>query len=76
MKKIDLDKILNQIPDYKEFMTISELDDSSIKLAQEFDNVELIELGRTRKDRPIQSYKEKRKHRRPARRVQAHGFEG
>jgi len=48
-----LSKILDQIPDYREFMTISELDISSIKLAEEFTNVELTELGRTRKNRPI-----------------------
>jgi hypothetical protein len=53
VNKINLNEILNHIPDYKEFMTITELDTSSKKLAEEFPKVKLMELGRTRKDRPI-----------------------
>lgn len=53
VNNIDLNKILNQIPEYKEFMTISELDNSSKKLAKEFANVELKELGKTGEGRPI-----------------------
>ncbi|MFW9867819.1 MAG: M14 family zinc carboxypeptidase, partial [Candidatus Thorarchaeota archaeon] len=50
---MELSKILNQIPDYKEFMTIAELDNSSIQLAEKFSNVQLTELGRTRENHPI-----------------------
>ena len=46
-------EILDQIPEYKEFMTIAELDDSSKLLANNFDNVELIEIGKSREERPI-----------------------
>ena len=46
-------EILDQIPEYKEFMTISELDDSSKLLANNFDNVELKEIGKSREKRPI-----------------------
>jgi len=53
VNNIDLNKILDQIPEYKEFMTISELDNSSRKLAKEFSNVELKELGKTGEGRPI-----------------------
>lgn len=53
MIKIDLTKILYQIPNYKEFMTINELDNSSKKLAEEFPHVELNELGKSGEGRPI-----------------------
>ncbi|GAH65754.1 unnamed protein product, partial [marine sediment metagenome] len=45
---MELVEILNQIPEYKEFMTISELDNSSKKLAQKFAHVELNKLGKSR----------------------------
>ena len=45
---MQFNEILNQIPKYKEFMTISELDDSSKKLANDFANVELKEIGKSR----------------------------
>jgi hypothetical protein len=50
---MELQEILNQIPDYKEFMTIAELDGSSKKLAQSFDHVELKEIGKSRGGRKI-----------------------
>ncbi len=50
---MELTEILNQVPKYEEFMTISELDDSSIKLAENFDNVELKEIGKSQKGRAI-----------------------
>ncbi|MFX1575227.1 MAG: M14 family zinc carboxypeptidase [Promethearchaeota archaeon] len=53
MNKIDLTELLNQIPDYKEFMTISELDNSSKKLAEEFVHVDLKEIGTSREGRTI-----------------------
>lgn len=50
---MELQEILNQIPNYKEFMTIAELDDSSKKLTQSFDHVELMEIGKSRGGRTI-----------------------
>ncbi|MFX0030170.1 MAG: M14 family zinc carboxypeptidase [Candidatus Hermodarchaeota archaeon] len=48
-----VDEILDQIPQYKEFMTIAELDDSSRELAKKFDSVYLKEIGKSRKGRSI-----------------------
>ncbi len=50
---MELTKILNQIPNYKEFMTIAELDASSKKLANEFEKVDLKEIGKSREGRTI-----------------------
>ncbi|MHA1106689.1 MAG: M14 family zinc carboxypeptidase [Promethearchaeota archaeon] len=50
---MDLNEILDQIPEYKEFMTISELDDSSKELANNYDHVDLKEIGKSREERPI-----------------------
>ncbi len=50
---MQLEEILNQVPNYKEFMTISELDDSSKKLANDFMNVELKELGKSQAGKTI-----------------------
>jgi len=50
---MELIEILNQIPKYKEFMTIAELDDSSKKLANSFNHVELKEIGKSREGRTI-----------------------
>ena len=38
---MDLQEILDKIPNYKDFMTIAELDGSSKKLAQIFNHVDL-----------------------------------
>ena len=40
-----LKRIINSVPDFKEFMTVDELDNSSRKLAEKFEAVDLIELG-------------------------------
>ena len=48
MDNIELHEILDQVPNYKEFMTIAELDGSSKKLAQFFDHVDLKEIGKSR----------------------------
>ena len=40
--KMTFNKILDKIPDYKEFMTVAELDKSSRKLAEKYENVKLI----------------------------------
>jgi len=50
---MELQEILNQIPNYKEFMTIAELDDSSKKLAQSFEHVGLKEIGKSKEGRTI-----------------------
>lgn len=50
---MELQEILDRIPNYKEFMTIAELDGSSKKLAQSFDHVELKEIGKSRGGRTI-----------------------
>jgi len=50
---MDLEEILDQIPEYKEFMTIAELDTSSKNLAIEFENIELKEVGKSREGRTI-----------------------
>jgi hypothetical protein len=50
---MEFTEILNQIPNYKDFMTIAELDKSSKKLAHRFENVDLKVIGKTRKDRKI-----------------------
>ncbi|MFX1378288.1 MAG: M14 family zinc carboxypeptidase [Promethearchaeota archaeon] len=52
---MELREFLDQIPNYKEFMTIAELNASSKNLAREFENVELKEIGKSREDRPIYS---------------------
>ncbi|MFX1326832.1 MAG: M14 family zinc carboxypeptidase [Promethearchaeota archaeon] len=53
MNNIDLTKILSQIPDYKEFLTVAELNASSKKLATKFENVDLRVIGKSREGRPI-----------------------
>lgn len=48
--------IINRIPDYKEFLTIKELYDSSKKLAREHNDIaELIEVGPSRIDIPVEA---------------------
>jgi len=50
---MELKDILNQVPDYKEFMTIAELDQSGQKLAQNFDDVTLKKIGKSKGGRTI-----------------------
>lgn len=46
--------VINRIPDYKVFLTVDEMDESSKKLAKEYpDVVELLEIGRTRDNHPL-----------------------
>lgn len=52
------DKILNEIPDYKEFLTTEEMDANSKKLAKDYpDHVTLINEGKSRKGHDIYSLK-------------------
>lgn len=47
-------QILDQIPDYQTFLTVSELDESSKKLAEEYsDIVKLLEIGASKDGHPI-----------------------
>lgn len=47
-------QVVDTVPDYQVFLTPDELDESSRALAAEFpETVELFEVGRTRKDRPL-----------------------
>ena len=50
---MELSEILDQIPEYKDFMTIAELDNSSKKLAEKFDYVDLNEIGKSQEGRSI-----------------------
>lgn len=47
-------ELLNQIPDYKEFLTLEELDASSRALAEKYpDVVSVFEMGRTKDNYPL-----------------------
>ncbi|MBR0140106.1 MAG: zinc carboxypeptidase [Firmicutes bacterium] len=47
-------RVLDSIPDYKVFMTVDEMDESSKKLTEEYpDTVKLLEIGRSRAGHPI-----------------------
>ncbi|MFW9877451.1 MAG: M14 family zinc carboxypeptidase [Candidatus Thorarchaeota archaeon] len=48
-----VNKILENIPDFKEFLTVDELNDSSRKLAEKFKSVELINIGESDSGREI-----------------------
>lgn len=51
---MDFDKIISSIPDYKVFMTMDELDASSLKLAEEYpDTIEIRNIGNTKEGRPL-----------------------
>jgi hypothetical protein len=50
-------ELLGSIPDYKEFMTISELDNSSRILAKKYNHVELKRIGESSEGRDIQCLK-------------------
>ena len=53
MKKL-FDDIIERIPDYKEFLTVEEMDENSKQLAKEYpDIVDIFEMGRTREDHPL-----------------------
>ncbi len=48
-----LDEVVDKVPDYKEFLTVKELHDSSTSLANEFDSVEITRVGESGEGRPI-----------------------
>jgi len=48
------EKLINQIPDYKTFLTVDEMDQSSKELAQKYpDVVSIFEMGKTRDNHPL-----------------------
>ncbi len=53
MKKV-FEQLLNAIPDYRQFLTVDEMDESSKELARRFPNVaSLFEIGKTRENHPL-----------------------
>ena len=49
-----IQKLIDNIPDYQQFLTVDEMDASSRKLAEEYpDLVTMFEAGRSRKGHPI-----------------------
>ncbi|UCG00956.1 MAG: hypothetical protein JSW11_15230 [Candidatus Heimdallarchaeota archaeon] len=48
-----LNDILEKVPNYTDFLTVKELNESSKKLEDDFESVELTEIGRSREGRPI-----------------------
>ncbi len=50
----DFTKLIENIPDYQEFLTVDEMDANTMKLQAEYpDKVEVTEAGRSRKGHPI-----------------------
>lgn len=50
--------VVKNIPDYKEFMTVEEMDASSQKLAEDYPEVvEIFEIGKTRENHPLHCLK-------------------
>lgn len=50
----DFTKLIENIPDYQEFLTVDEMDANTLKLQAEYpEKVEVTEAGRSRKGRPI-----------------------
>ena len=45
--------VLHSVPNYHEFLTVAELNKSSKQLAEDFDNVELLEIGQSKQGRII-----------------------
>ncbi len=56
-KTINIKQILNKVPDYTEFLSIEELDNSSMKLADAYENVSLFEIGKSKEGRIINCLK-------------------
>jgi hypothetical protein len=51
--KSNISEVIGSVPNYKEFLTVDELDNSSRKLAEEHEEVELLNLGSSSLGRPI-----------------------
>ena len=51
---MDYQRILDNVPDYKAFMSVDEMDQSTLKLKEEYpDLVDLTIIGHSRNDHPI-----------------------
>ncbi len=51
---IDFAKLITNVPDYKEFLTVDEMDANSLRLAEEYpDIVSIFKAGESRKGHPI-----------------------
>jgi hypothetical protein len=48
-----LDEVIDQVPEYREFLTVKELDKSSRLLAEEFNTIEMKKIGESGEGRPI-----------------------
>lgn len=49
-----IQKLIDNIPDYQQFLTVDEMDENSKRLAAEFPGiVEIFEAGKSRKGHPI-----------------------
>ena len=56
-----IQKLIDNIPDYQQFLTVDEMDENSKRLAAEFPGiVEIFEAGKSRKGHPIYCLKIKR----------------
>ena len=54
---MDFSRLIENIPDYKEFLTVDEMDESSKKLAAEYpDKVQVFEAGEKRKGKPQEGF--------------------
>ena len=53
MDNNEMENVFNSIPNYQEFLTVSELDKSSKQLAEDFDHVEILEIGKSKEGRII-----------------------
>jgi hypothetical protein len=48
-----LEEVVNKVPEYKEFLTVAELDASATKLAEEFNTIDKVKIGESGEGRPI-----------------------
>ena len=48
-----LEDVIGDVPEYSEFLTVQELDDSSRALAEEFSGVDIVKAGESGEGRPI-----------------------
>lgn len=51
------DEVLDEVPNFREFMTVEELDESSKRLSEEFSGTTLEVIGKSREGRPISCLK-------------------
>ncbi|UCD45863.1 MAG: hypothetical protein JSV27_05100 [Candidatus Bathyarchaeota archaeon] len=54
---MDLEEILRDVPDFREFMTVDELNTSSRRLADKHDHVEFFRIGESTEGDPISALK-------------------